>query len=413
MSPPAGTTGGEPARHTEIVDVDRPVEAPTGTEAQAFANASNAFGADLYPELATGDQNVVYSPASISMALAMTWAGAHGKTRDEMSKVLHLTGDANELTASAGKLLSVLDAPHDGYTLRVANRLFGEETYPFAPSFVGLTKNEFGAELTKMDFVRSFEPARSDINTWVAKETNDKIQNLLPEGSVTSATRLLLVDAVYLHADWQMPFKKDQTREAPFHAPGGDVKVPTMNAGHTFPFADEDGVSVLDMPYQGGDLSMTLLMPDDAKDLASVEAKLSHDGLSSFIAKEKPREVLVSLPRFTIDMGAPIRLGSLLAQMGMPEAFQEATADLSGMTDVRTRRRDRREPLHISDVVHKAFVAVDERGTEAAAATAVAIAGRGEVQFNQHFTADHPFLFAIRDVKTGLVLFTGRVEKPS
>jgi serpin B len=412
-APPAGKTTAEPiATHAAIPETERPADPPNVAEARAFANASNAFGYDLYAQLASGNDNLIYSPASVSMALAMTWAGARGETRDEMAKVLHLDGDPKTLSTSAGKLLSVLDAPHDAYTLRVANRLFGEQTLPFDPAFVAVTRNDFGAELTKMDFKHAFEPARVDINTWVAKETHDKIQNLLPDGSLDEKTRLVLVDAVYLHADWESPFAKEATRPNPFHAPNGTTEPPTMHGEKVLGYADDDGVRVLEMPYKGGDLSMTVLLPDDASNLGALEAKIEHGGLDGFLAKEQSKRVAVSLPKFTIEMSSAVRLGSMLAAMGMPRAFQDGPADLSGMVDPAAPSDDRSR-LSVSDVFHKAFVAVDELGTEAAAATAVVIAGRAVVQADAEFTADHPFLFAIRDTKTGLVLFVGRVERPA
>ena len=409
VKPSSEPTAAE-APHTVIEDVSSTTGAPTADEVHGFAAASNAFGGDLYKELSSRPGNFTLSPASVSMALAMTWTGARGKTRDEMTKVLHLGSDPKAMTASAGKLLASFNDPKKtDYTLSVVNRLFGEKTLAFEPDFLAVTKNDFSAPFSLVDFKHASEPARLDINAWVEKQTHDKIQDLLPPGSLTDITRLVLVNAIYLHADWANPFAKEATAAQPFHL-GGDktVDVQTMHDDKMLRFADADGVKVVDMPYKGSDLSMTFLLPDDANQLAALEQKVEQGGIDGLVLKEQQKLVRMSLPKFKVASSAAIMLSDPLKKLGMPDAFIDGGADFSGMSKA--------EALHIAEAYHKAFVAIDEKGTEAAAATAVVIDGEAAImpaQPQAEFNADHPFLFAIRDTKSGMILFLGRVANPS
>ena len=407
------TTAEAETSHAVINDTPRPADPPTVTEANAFATASNAFGDDLYARLSKQSGNFAMSPASISMALAMTWAGAHGDTQAEMTQVLHLEGDPKAMTASAGKLLSTFNASHADYTLHVVNRLFGDKGYPFDAGFLALTKNDFGAELTPVDFQHASEPARNDINAYVAKQTNDKIQDLLAPGTLDDTARLVLVNAVYLNAKWQSPFFTNGTKTDAFHtSPDATSNVPTMHGDLNLAYADTDGVSVIDMPYQGGDLTMTVLLPDDASGLGALEQKIEHGGIDAFVAKEKEQTVRVALPKFTVETNGALSLKDALEDMGMKKAFIDGSADFSSMI-ASASRNDASQKLHLSNAYHKAFVAVNEAGTEAAGATAVIATVRGmEATPKAQFNADHPFLFAIRDKKSGLVLFMGRVVNP-
>lgn len=416
-----GTPSNEPAGSHKpgapIVDSKPDVPAATPTELSAFAKASNAFSGDLYKELGATPGNLFYSPASLSTAFAMTWLGARGATRDQMTKVLHFGDvegvDANALTASAARLLVSLNdpaaaAPRD-YTLSVVNRLFGEKTYGFDPGFLDVTKKQFGAELAPMDFKTAFEPARVDINAYVAKQTRDKIKNLIPERGLDADVRLVLVNAIYMNADWTEPFDKAGTRKAPFHpTPDSSVDVDTMHAEIHAPVGEVDGVKMIDLAYKGGDLSMTLLMPTDAADMGKLEAKIAAGGLDAMVGQLKPSSVGVAMPKFKIDPAQPMSLAGTFQKMGMQLAFTEGAADFTGMS------KPGEESLFISKVFHKAFVAVDEKGTEAAAASAIVMSRESaSAEPAQQLVLDHPFLFAIRDKKTGLVLFMGRLVNPS
>lgn len=399
---------------TPIHDDKADVPAATPAERSSFAKASNAFAADLYRELAAPPGNLFYSPASLSTALAMTWLGARGETRDQMTKVLHFGdvpgADPSALTSSAARLLVSLNDPtHTDYTLSVVNRLFGEKTYGFDTGFLDITHKQFGAELAPMDFKNAFEPARVDINGYVAKSTRDKIKNLIPPGGIDADVRLVLVNAIYMNADWSEPFDKVGTHKAPFHPkPDASIDVDTMHGDVHAPYGTVDGVDMIDLAYKGGDLAMTVLMPKDPADMSKLEAKITHGELDTMIGKLKPNTVAVAMPKFKIDPTEPMALGGTLSKLGMPLAFKEGAADFSGMF------KPGEQPLFISRVFHKAFVAVDEKGTEAAAASAIVMSTESAaMEPPASITLDHPFVFAIRDKKSGLVLFMGRLTDPS
>ncbi|MFO0618618.1 MAG: serpin family protein [Polyangiaceae bacterium] len=417
---PDETTGGAPTSSTKvrtgapIVDSKAEVPPATAAERSLFAQASNAFSADLYRELSVTPGNLFYSPASLSTALAMTWIGARGATRDQMTSVLHFGdvkgADANALTSSAARLIVAMNDPaRTDYTLSIVNRLFGEQTYGFDAGFLDVTKKQFGAELAAVDFKHAFEPVRGQINDYVATSTHDKIKNLIPSGAIDEDVRLVLVNAIYMHADWATPFDKAATTKQPFHlTPTSSVDVDTMHGEVYAPMGEVDGVQMIDLPYRGGDLSMTILLPKDASRMGELEAKITGGGLDAMVAGLQATKVDLALPKFKIDPQAPLGLAGTLSKLGMPLAFSEGAADFSGM------RKPGEEALFISKVFHKAFVAVDELGTEAAAASAIVMSREtADVPSNTVFVADHPFLFVLRDKKSGLVLFMGRLADPS
>jgi serpin B len=398
-----------------IVDSKADVPPATPSELSSFAKASNAFSGDLYRELAGATPgNLFYSPASLSTALAMTWLGARGATRDEMTKVLHSGdvpgADANALTSSAARLIASMNDPsRTDYTLSVVNRLFGEKTYGFDAGFLDVTKKQFGAELAMVDFKTAFEPARDRINGYVLKSTHDKIKDLIPKGGVDADVRLVLVNAIYMHADWAEPFDKAATHEQAFHpTPSTSTSVDMMHADVHAPAGEVDGVQMIELPYKGGDLSMTILMPSEPAKMPELEAKIGSGGLDAMVGSLKVESIGLALPKFKIDPTEPMALAGTLSKMGMPLAFTEGAADFSGMS------KPGEEALFISRVFHKAFVAVDELGTEAAAASAIVMSRESAVAEPQKtFVADHPFLFVLRDKKSGLVLFMGRLSDPS
>ena len=386
-----------------------PTRAPTARERTAFANANNAFAVDLYARLAKSAQgNLAFSPASISTALEMTWAGAKGDTASQMASVLHLGSDRDGALASAKATLEGYSGKHEGYELAFADRLFGEKSFPFDPGFVSLSGSVFGAPLEAVDFLHSSESGRQSINGFVAGATHDRIRDLLPEGSVGPSTELVLVNAVYMKTKWTHAFDKNATHPAAFAAPGGSKEVETMHAIDRFGYGETGDAQVLDMPYAGGDLAFTVILPKDANGLAAVEKKLGASSFSTYVGATHDERVDVSLPRFKVDPPKPVRLGSVLAEMGMRLAFDDLAADFGGISSEKRVR--------IDEVFHKAFVAVDEEGTEAAAATAVVGIEAGVTSVhpqNKAFVADHPFLFVVRDTRTQLVLFIGRVTDPA
>lgn len=394
----------EPAR--------KPVEMPAAADVAPLATASNALGFDLLPKAAPIG-NVAISPASISTALIMTWGGAAGATADEMRKVLHLEGDPAKVLATAGQLAAALQNPKRALVLRIANRLFGEQGYPFEQPFLAQTRDAFGAPLQPLDFSHAPEPARATINSWVEGQTEHRIKDLLPAKSITTDTRLVLVNALYFLADWDQPFEKNQTFDAPFRptTDAADTRnVPTMHEHGYFKLARADGVAVLELPYKGGDASMVVILPDADDGWVTLVRSLDAAMFAKWRAALAPTEVVVSLPKFTVDPLAAIDLVDTLEQLGMSAAFDPRTADFLAIA----KPPDPEKRLFIGAVFHKAFVKVDEKGTEAAAATAVVMPeGAGAAPAPPEvFNADHPFLFAIVDNASGLILFLGRINLP-
>lgn len=368
------------------------------------AAAANAFAVDLYRRLGEGDANLFFSPASIAYALAMTRTGARGTTAAEMDRTLHFAPDDPQLAAAFGRLMAQLNADRESATLRVANRLYGQAGFGFRPSFLADLERHFGAGLQELDFRADPEAARGVINAWVEDRTEDRIRDLLAAGSLDASTRLVLVNAVYFLGTWQKPFPVDATADAPFHkADGGEVTVPFMHVGGRFGFAATDGVSILALPYKGGDLDMVLVLPDEGTPLAEVEARLDAATFAAWLAAPAPGEVQVALPRLHLETTFDLR--SALKALGLRRAFTRA-ADFTGMAPG--------GDLAIDEVVHKAYLDVDEKGTEAAAATAVEMRATSAMPVEVHrFLADRPFLLAIRHGPSGAVLFLGRVGDPS
>lgn len=372
-------------------------------DASRVVAANNRFAFDLFAQLRATDGNLFLSPYSISTALQMTAAGARGGTAVEMARVLQLELPLDWAHPASGALVQSLDRgiALGGYRLSVANRLWGQSGYDFLEPFLATTRDHYGAELEPVDFRMEPESARSTINSWVEEKTENRIVELLPQGVVTADTRLVLTNAIYFKGDWARMFERDRTRPAPFHvSPSQDVEVMMMSQDASFRFAHVGATQVLEMPYVGNDLSMLVLLPESADGLPALEDALSIANLDLWTAALDTSRLIVSVPRFRVE--SAFSLSQTLKTMGMPSAFDLVTADFSGING----RRD----LSISAVVHKGFVEVNEEGTEAAAATGVVI---GVVSAPPSFTAEHPFLFLIRDNVTGSVLFLGRVVDPT
>jgi serpin B len=327
-----------------------------------------------------------------------------------MQQALHLEGDPGTVLAAWGQLDGALQTPTRKLTLRIANRLFGEASFHFEQPYLDATAAAFGAPLERLDFQHAAEAQRARINGWVEAETERRIKDLLGPGSVSAATRLVLVNAVYFLADWAEPFEKEATSDQPFTLAAGQRKnVATMHQRGGFRVAHLDGVSLLELPYQG-DAAMIFVLPDQLDGLAAVEGALDPATFERWRAALAPSQVAVSLPRFRIDPPQPTELSSHLTALGMADAFDSARADFSGIA----APADSAQRLSISAVVHKAFVKVDEKGTEAAAATAVVMEGAGAAPRPvPELKLDHPFLFFIVDQPSGLILFMGRVADPS
>ncbi len=373
-------------------------------DAKALVEGGNAFAIDLYKKLAAEPGNVVCSPYSVSAALAMTYAGARGDTAAEMTKVLGFTPLGERVHPAQAHLAWRLkgDGSKGQPEFNVANALWGQRGYGFKPEFLALTQANYGAGLREVDYVADTEGSRKTINGWVGEQTRGKIPELIPDGVLSSYTRLVLTNAIYFKGAWLNEFKPRDTTDGKFHVTPTET-APARMMSRTAPaaFFEGDGVKVVRLPYRGDTKSMLLVVPDDVAGLAAVEAKLTAEQVAKWRAGLHTGEVALTLPKFKAT--GKSRLGEALQAMGMPLAFDADKADFSGMTD--------QNKLFIGAVVHEAVVEVDEQGTVAAAATAVEMTLKSTPQV-MVIRADRPFLFLIVDDATQAILFAGRVAKP-
>lgn len=365
-----------------------------------LVKGNNAFAIDLYNKLRHQEGNLFFSPYSISTALGMTYAGARGETASEMAEVLHFQLEPEHLHPAFAALMADLNIGEDcGYQLKIANRLWGQQGYHFLDAFLQTTKDYYSAALALVDFIR--EEARCTINTWVEQQTQEKIQNLIPEGILTDLTRLVLTNAIYFKGNWKSQFEQISTKEEPFTiAPDEQVNVPMMHQEGAFRYASLKDLEVLELPYVGDRLSMVILLPRKLDGLAQLEQQLTSANLQKWLSSlYLMNQLLVWLPKFKLT--SDFKLNQALSEMGMPLAFDKEKADFTGMTN--------KPLLYISALIHKAFVEVNEEGTEAAAATAVEMMLRS---LPPMFKADRPFIFLIRDTQSDSILFLGRVVNP-
>ncbi len=371
---------------------------------------NNAFAFDLYQAIRGSDGNLFYSPYSISLALAMTYAGARGETESQMADTLRFTLPQARLHPAFNALDTTLASrgegargkDGEGFKLAIANSIWGQAGYTFLDTFLDTLAENYGAGLRLLDFAKAPEGARKTINDWVSEQTEERIRDLLPPDSITDLTRLVLTNAIYFNAAWRMPFDESMTRDGVFHLlDGGKVTVPMMSQMEFFGYAQGDGYQAVELLYNGGELSMVILLPDAGR-FADFEAPLDADTLAAIVGNLAQANVLLTMPKFRYD--ARLDLAGTLSKMGMPEAFG-MSADFSGM--------DGKKDLFISGVFHKAFVSVDEAGTEAAAATAVVMTLKAAPGLPVEVTVDRPFIFLIRDIETGAILFVGRVLNPA
>ncbi|XP_059544408.1 leukocyte elastase inhibitor-like [Myotis daubentonii] len=373
--------------------------------------ANTRFAVDLFRTLKDSNPsgNIFISPMSISSALAMVFLGARGTTEAQMSKTLHFDA-VKEIHSSFQSLNADINKRGAPYILKLANRLYGEKTYEFLPEFLASTQKMYGAELASVDFQRASEDARKVINEWVKGQTEGKIPELLAAGMVDDMTKLVLVNAIYFQGNWEETFIKGATKDNPFRLNKKDTKtVKMMYQKSKFPFGYIEDLKcrVLELPYQGRDLSMVILLPDDIEDeatgLKKIEEQLTLEKLHEWTQPENLRsiEVNVHLPRFKLEES--YNLNSHLRSLGIEDLFN-SKADLSGMA--------RASDLFISEIVHKSFVEVNEVGTEAAAATALITFGCAFRPKTESFVADHPFIFFIRHNPSANILFLGRLSSP-
>jgi serpin B len=375
------------------------------------ASEMNFFAADLYGQVRQRPGNLFFSPESIATALAMTLAGARGDTATEMASVLRFTLPPDRLHAALGDLLRERNAPHDGYRLAEADALWGQTGYPLRGDFLALLKNDYGAALTPLDFKTDAEAARQTINRWVAGKTEDKIVDLIAPGILTADTRLVLTNAIYFKAGWAVPFLASATSDEEFRVSAArTIKTPSMHQTGGFYYLDGGLFQALELPYRGGELSMVVFLPKEQDGLPNFEQAPLDRLLPEWLDGLRPYpRIVVTLPKFTVR--TTVSLKPVLQAMGMKRAFDGVAADFSGMTGGKD--------FSLSAVLHQAFVETDENGTEAAAATAVVVAPTTSARQPSEppppiiFRADHPFMFLIRDNRSGIILFMGRVADPS
>lgn len=368
------------------------------------ANWVTQFGFDLYAHLRKEPGDVFVSPFSIETALAMTAAGARGTTATEMYKVLKMWGEPHPVFGDLIKQINRnANVEKPAYELNTANAIWAQQGFAWKPDFTDLINKHYGAGLVPVDFARP-EETRQRINAWVEKETRQRITDLIPAGILDVMTRMVLTNTIYFKSAWQTPFEKGATQSQPFfRADGTKADVPLMAQQETCPYHETEELQILELPYTKRELSMVIVLPRKPDGLAAVETKLNAETLGGWAKAAKPALAQIHLPRFKIEWNK--ELVPALKELGMQTPFS-AAADFTGMHTTS-------EKLFISNVLHKSFVAVDEAGTEAAAATAVVMKRTSApVDRPKAFRADRPFLFLIRDNKTGATLFLGRYTGP-
>ncbi len=375
-----------------------------------LVRGNSRFAFDLYAALREEDGNLFYSPHSISVALAMIYAGANERTARQMEEVLRFQLAPDQLHAAFNVLDLELSSrgegssgqDGDGFQLNIANAIWGQKEYTFLPRFLDTLAENYGAGMRVVDFIGEPESSRESINDWVAERTGDRIRDLIPEGLIDPLTRLVLANAIYFNAAWHLPFDENRTSMAPFHLLSGNrIDVPMMRQTEAFNYArhEKSQAQAVELQYSGEETSMLIFLPAAGK-YDQFESSLSSDIISEISKQLSPVRIRLSIPSFEIE--SEFRLADTLAGLGMSDAFDPQSADFSGMNGTKD--------LYLSAVVHKAFVKVDEKGTEAGAATGGTI---GVTSLPPAFTADRPFIFLIRDRATDAILFVGRILDPT
>ena len=382
------------------------------SDIEQLVTGNTAFAFDLYNAVRTLNGNIVYSPYSISLAFAMAYGGAKDVTAAQMAEVLHYTLPAEGFHAAFNALdLDLAGRPaeasgvdeNERFQLDIANALWGQDGWSFLPEYLDLLAVNYGAGMRLVDFENDPEGVRRSINEWVSDQTRSRIKDIIPPGVIDTLTRLVLANAIYFKATWEYKFEANNTADRQFYLLNGDrISVPTMEFSHpvTFSYAAGDGWQAVGLPYLGGSTEMVIMVPDNGN-FEAFESDLSAEDYGQILAVMEPQAVILSMPKFSFETQVGLR--ELLAGMGMQAAFDPVAADFSGI--------DGQRDLFISDAIHKAFIAVDEKGTEAAAATVVVMSTTSMPE-GIVLTIDRPFFYVIRDTPTGTILFMGRVVDP-
>ena len=397
---------GAPANASEVrSNLPRQSASAPQEDILELTRGGSEFTFDLLKALADTPGNLVFSPYSISQAMAMAYAGARGDTEAQMAAVLRYSLPQERLHPAFNSLEQALTAPaaeKGAFTLKIANALWAQQDYPFRQEYLDLLASSYGAGLRVTDFSKDPEAARGLINRWVEEQTNGLIKDIVPPGAINDLTRLVLANAIYFKADWIGPFQKDSTIPQPFTlADGSVIQTPMMNQMGYFNYMVEDDLSAVELPYMGGRTAMLVIIPAAGK-FEAVQARLSANELERILARLQGGQVLLGLPKFKYE--SSLNLKQVLKALGLNAPFEDG-ADFSGM--------DGSRDLRITDILHKAVIAVDEQGTEAAAATVIIVGATSAPAEPVTIRAERPFFFLIRDTQTGAVLFAGRVSNPA
>jgi len=373
---------------------------------QEVVNANNQFAFDLYSKLNETDEgNIFYSPYSIFSALAMTYEGAKGQTAEEMKLVFHFP-ENDILRPNFAAVYNIINQGSKSYELRTGNALWGQIDFPFQEDYINRVGTYYGGKIANVDFVNETEKSRQTINSFIEDQTNNKIKDLIPPGALNALTRMVLTNAIYFKGEWEWEFDKSDTNEKNFIiTPGNIIKTPMMHMAPDdftkFNYANLEDLQILELPYKGDKISMLILLP--TVNLSVIEPSLTAEKLNEY--RNQMQETFLDdiyLPKFEFD--TKYFMKETLSSLGMPTAFS-GTANFSGMTLA--------EQLCISEVIHQAYVKIDEEGTEAAAATAVIMFGESVIPEKRVFNAEHPFIFIIQEQDTGNILFMGKVTDPT
>jgi serpin B len=385
--------------------------AVSASDMSGLVTGNSAFAFDLYQLAREGDGNLFFSPYSISQALAMTWAGARGMTAQQMASALRFTLSSDRLHPAFNRLdldlatrgQGAKGTDEQGFRLHIINAIWGQKDFKFQNDYLDLLAQDYGAGLRVLDFIKSTEDARQTINRWASDQTAGKIKDLLPPGSINNLTRMVLTNAIYFNAAWKYQFQKTATVNANFNlANGSQVSAPMMKQQESFAYGEGSDYQAVELPYDSNELSMVILLPK-AGQFNTFEASFTGQRAAEIINGLKYSEVNLTLPRFTFS--SDLSLKKALGEAGMTAAFSPSEADFSGM--------DGSRDLYIQDVIHQAYVAVDEKGTEAAAVTAVTVGTTAMPVDVKQMVVNRPFIFLIRDIPSGSILFLGRTMNPA
>ncbi len=372
----------------------------------SITDANNLFAIDLYKKICDKPENLFLAPYSISTALAMTYVGARENTEKQMGEIMHFPANSKDFYDKYNESLKEIGALNDGSAINIynANSIWAQRDFTFNEAFVKILKNSFNSSVNTVDFINETENSRQQINTWVEKQTNEKIKGLIPSGLVDYLTRLVLVNAIYFKANWATAFDEKQTQKIDFHVEEtSSVACDFMTADKEFNYyEDETNLKAIEIPYSNGTLSMLIILPKDNAAFVALKKDFNYDLYKKITIGLSPKKVKLFFPKFKIT--SEFELSWILKEMGMPDAFSDR-ADFSGMTG--------KKDLKISKVIHKAFVEVNESGTEAAAATAVVMRIKSLPVNQPEFKADHPFMFIIKENKNNSILFTGNIHNPA